>query len=96
MYEAKTKVNDYSITEFFEKIDNPKRKEEAYQLLDIFTRATGLEARMWGDRMIGFGSYHYKYASGHEGDAFLTGFSPRKAKIVFVNLIVVQKLININ
>lgn len=81
MYEAKTKVNDYSITEFFEKIDNPKRKEEAYQLLDIFTRATGLEARMWGDSMIGFGSYHYKYASGHEGDAFLTGFSPRKAKI---------------
>ena len=70
MYEAKAKVNDYSITEFFEKIDNPKRKEEAYQLLDIFTRATGLEARMWGNSMIGFGSYHYKYASGHEGDAF--------------------------
>lgn len=81
MYELKTKVNDNSINEFIEKVENPKKREDAYKLLDIFAETTGLEAKMWGDSMIGFGSYHYKYASGHEGDAFLTGFSPRKAKI---------------
>lgn len=81
MYEAKTKVNDNSVKEFIGKVENPKKREDAYKLLDIFSETTGLEAKMWGDSMIGFGTYHYKYASGHEGDAFLTGFSPRKAKI---------------
>jgi hypothetical protein len=81
MYEAKTKINDNSVIEFIDKVENPKKREDAYRLLDIFSEATGLEAKMWGDSMIGFGSYHYKYASGHEGVAFLTGFSPRKAKI---------------
>jgi len=50
-------------------------------LLDIFEEVTGYKAKMWGPSIIGFGSYHYKYASGHEGDAPLAGFSPRKAKI---------------
>lgn len=81
MYELKTKVNDNSIIEFIEKVENPKKREDAYRLLEIFSEATGLEAKMWGDSMIGFGSYHYKYTSGHEGDTFLVGFSPRKAKI---------------
>ncbi|AGA68943.1 protein of unknown function (DU1801) [Desulfitobacterium dichloroeliminans LMG P-21439] len=81
MYEAKTKVNDNSVSEYIEKVENPKKREDAYRLLDVFSETTGLEAKMWGDSMIGFGSYHYKYASGHEGDAFLVGFSPRKAKI---------------
>ncbi len=49
--------------------------------MDIFTETTGFEAKMWGPSIIGFGSYHYKYASGHEGDAALVGFSPRKAKV---------------
>lgn len=56
-------------------------REDAYRLLDIFTETTGYPAKMWGPSIIGFGSYHYKYASGHEGDAPLVGFSPRKAKI---------------
>ncbi|MDD4752634.1 MAG: DUF1801 domain-containing protein [Desulfitobacteriaceae bacterium] len=87
MYELKTKVNDNSIIEFIEKVENPKKREDAYRLLEIFSEATGLEAKMWGDSMIGFGSYHYKYASGHEGDTFLVGFSPRKAKIsLYLNL----------
>lgn len=81
MYELKTKVNDNSIIEFIEKIEHPKKREDAYRLLEIFSETTGLEAKMWGDSMIGFGSYHYKYASGHEGDTFLAGFSPRKAKL---------------
>lgn len=87
MYEIKTKENDNSINEFIEKVENQKKRADAYQLLEIFTETTGLEAKMWGDSMIGFGSYHYKYASGHEGDTFLTGFSPRKAKIsLYLNL----------
>ncbi|WP_407271299.1 DUF1801 domain-containing protein [Radiobacillus sp. PE A8.2] len=81
MYEQKTKENDASVIEFIETVDSPKKREDAYKLLDIFTETTGYPAKMWGTSMIGFGSYHYKYDSGHEGDAMLVGFSPRKAKI---------------
>ncbi|MBE4907547.1 DUF1801 domain-containing protein [Bacillus luteolus] len=81
MYELKTKETENSVIEFIEKVDNPKKREDAYKLLDIFTETTGYPAKMWGPSIIGFGSYHYKYASGHEGDAPLVGFSPRKAKI---------------
>jgi len=81
LYELKTKETDNSVIEFIEKVDSPKKREDAYKLLDIFTETTGYQAKMWGPSIIGFGSYHYKYASGHEGDAPLVGFSPRKAKI---------------
>lgn len=80
-YELKTKQTDNSVIEFIEAVDSPKKREDAYQLLDIFKETAGFEAKMWGPSIIGFGSYHYKYASGHEGDAPLVGFSPRKAKI---------------
>ncbi|MHC0035401.1 DUF1801 domain-containing protein [Pseudoneobacillus sp. C159] len=81
MYELKTKETDRSVIEFIENIDNPKKREDAYLLLDLFTETTGFNAKMWGPSIIGFGSYHYKYQSGHEGDAPLVGYSPRKAKI---------------
>ncbi|WP_394173015.1 DUF1801 domain-containing protein [Guptibacillus hwajinpoensis] len=81
MYELKTKETDNSVLEFIENVDSPKKREDAYRLLDLFTETTGHEANMWGPSIIGFGSYHYKYDSGHEGDAPLVGFSPRKAKI---------------
>ncbi|MDV2682928.1 DUF1801 domain-containing protein [Alkalihalophilus lindianensis] len=81
MYELKTKEHDGSVIEFIEQVDNPKKRADAYQLLDIFTETTGYEAKMWGPSIIGFGSYHYKYKTGHEGDAPLVGFSPRKSKI---------------
>lgn len=81
MYELKTKENDASVIEFIENVENPKKREDAYQLLDLFTETTGYQAKMWGPSIIGFGAYHYKYDSGHEGDAPLVGFSPRKAKI---------------
>ncbi len=80
MYELKTKETEASVMEFITKIEHPKKREEAFQLLDVFFEATGLEAQMWGTSIIGFGSYHYKYTSGHEGDAALVGFSPRKGK----------------
>lgn len=81
MYELKTKETENSVIEFIDNVDHPGKREDAYKLLDIFTEVTGLPAKMWGPSIIGFGSYHYKYESGHEGDAPLVGFSPRKAKI---------------
>ncbi len=81
MYELKTKETDDSVIEFIETVPSEKKREDAYKLLDIFAETSGYEAKMWGPSIIGFGSYHYKYASGHEGDAPLVGFSPRKAKI---------------
>ncbi len=82
MYELKTKWTDQSVIEFIETtVENPKKKADAYRLLDIFTETTGYKAKMWGPSIIGFGKYHYKYESGHEGDAPLVGFSPRKARI---------------
>ena len=81
MYEVKTKETDANVIEFIEAVESPKKREDAYRLLDIFTETTGFEAKMWGPSIIGFGSYHYIYQSGHEGDAPLVGFSPRKAKI---------------
>lgn len=81
LYQLKTKETDASVVGFIEEEVIPKRREDAYKLIDIFTEASGYEPKMWGPSIIGFGSYHYKYASGHEGDAPLVGFSPRKAKI---------------
>lgn len=81
MYEPKMKETDNSVIDFIECVENEKKKADAYKLLEIFEEVTGYEAKMWGPSIIGFGSYHYKYASGHEGDAPLVGFSPRKAKI---------------
>lgn len=81
MPEPKMKENDNSVTDFIESVENERKKVDAYKLLEIFEEVTGYDAKMWGASIIGFGSYHYKYASGHEGDAPLVGFSPRKAKI---------------
>src|SRR3954451_19415765 len=81
MYELKTRETDNSVIEFIQNVENPKKREDAYKLIDIFTETTGFDAKMWGPSIIGFGSYHYKYETGHEGDAPLVGFSPRKAKI---------------
>ena len=81
MAESKMKENDNSVIEFIENVENEKKKADAYQLLKIYEEVTGYEAKMWGPSIIGFGSYHYKYASGREGDAPLVAFSPRKEKI---------------
>lgn len=81
MYKLKTKETNISVIEFIESVKNLKKRKNAYQLLDIFTEITGYTAKMWGPSIIGFGTYHYKYTTGHEGDAPLIGYSPRKAKI---------------
>ncbi|GIO87207.1 hypothetical protein J25TS5_41390 [Paenibacillus faecis] len=81
MYKPKTKETDRDVLEFIESVEHPGKRRDALQLLTIFKETTGCSAKMWGPSIIGFGSYHYKYASGHEGDAPLVGFSPRKSKI---------------
>jgi hypothetical protein len=79
--ELKTKKNKASVSSFINSVDDLQRKKDAKELLKIFKEATGLRPSMWGDSIIGYGSYHYKYASGQEGDWPLTGFSPRKANM---------------
>ena len=81
MAELKTKQNDASITDFIASVDDEQKRADALALLDIFAEATGLPAKMWGTSIIGYGSYHYKYKSGQEGDWMLTAFSPRKQQL---------------
>ena len=78
MYELKTKVNDSNVIDFLNSITDEKRKEDCFKVLDLMTKESKKEAKMWGSSIVGFGSYHYKYKSGQEGDWFIVGFSPRK------------------
>lgn len=78
MAELKTKKNDNDSIEFLNGVDNEERKNDCFKLLELFEQWTNEPPKMWGQSIIGFGSYHYKYDSGREGDWFLTGFSPRK------------------
>lgn len=71
-----------SVKKFIETVEHPRKKSEAFKLLKIFESVTSLPAKMWGPSIIGFGTYHYVYASGREGDSPLVAFSPRKANIV--------------
>lgn len=61
-------------------VDKEQKKEDSFRLLELLEEWSGFPPKMWGSTIIGFGSYHYQYASGHEGDAPLLGFSPRKAQ----------------
>jgi hypothetical protein len=77
MAELKTKVNDASVDKFIRGFPEDRQKD-CYKILEMMKKATKQEPKMWGTSIIGFGDYHYKYASGREGDFFITGFSPRK------------------
>ena len=78
MAEAKTKQNNASVKKFLNSVADEEQREDAYTIVELMSQATKAEPKMWGSSIVGFGSYHYKYASGHEGDAPLIGFSPRK------------------
>src|SRR5690554_3595550 len=82
MTTQKTKPTEQSITDFIKSfVESEQKRKDSYELLEIMQNISGLEPKMWGTSIIGFGSYHYKYDSGHEGDAPLIGFSPRKSAI---------------
>ena len=61
-------------------VDEEQKRQDSFRLIEFMKEWSGFEPKMWGPTMIGFGSYHYKYASGHEGDSMLIGFSPRKSE----------------
>lgn len=82
MAEIKTKPTQINVAEFIDAVENPVRREEAKIVCAMMERITGEPAKMWGPSIIGFGSYHYKYDSGHEGTMCRLGFSPRKAQLV--------------
>ena len=79
---AKTLPTRVSVTAFVNAVEHEGRKRDAKTILALMKKLTGEKAVMWGPSIIGFGSYHYKYESGHEGDMLLVGFSPRKANLV--------------
>lgn len=78
MADLKTKRNKASVDAFLGKVADEGRRKDCRTLLRMMGKATGAKPEMWGPSVVGFGSYHYKYPSGREGDWFLAGFSPRK------------------
>ncbi len=81
MAELKTKKNDRDVDSFLQNVEDPVRRNDCRRVKDLMQEVTGEPPRMWGDSIVGFGAYHYKYESGREGDWFLTGFSPRKQNL---------------
>jgi hypothetical protein len=81
MATQKTLENGNSIEEFLNTITDEKKRNDSFTLIKLISNITGFEPKMWGSAIIGFGSYHYKYGSGHEGDSCIVGFSPRKQSI---------------
>ncbi len=78
MSELKTKVSDSDVEVFLNSVESSRRREDAYTILNMMEKLTKAPAKMWGSSIVGFGSYHYVYASGREGDWMRIGFSPRK------------------
>ena len=81
MAEAKTKPTRVSFATYLAGIDDPERRRDCKALAAMMKRVTGCGPTIWGPSIVGFGSYHYKYASGHEGDSCVVGFSSRKGDI---------------
>ena len=77
----KTVANEGSVESFLESIEDERKKADAWEILKVMQEITGENPVMWGTSIVGFGSYHYKYESGREGDMPVTGFSPRKQSI---------------
>ena len=76
----KTTETTQSVSGFVKTIEDKQRQKDCFEIIEIIQKQSGFEPKMWGPSIIGFGSYHYKYESGHEGDAPLVGFSPRKSE----------------
>jgi len=81
MAEMKTKVNDASVEEFLSKVEDEQKRNDSFEIVKIMKQVTKEEPKMWGPAIVGFGSYHYKYESGREGDMPQIGFSPRKQNL---------------
>ena len=82
MAELKTKQTEASVEEYLDTIEDPRRRADCAAISALMKRVTKFEPKMWGPSIVGFGSYHYRYKTGHEGDACLAGFSFRRPEIV--------------
>ena len=78
MAENKTTKTGASVTEFLKSVENPQMRTDARKVGSMMRRVTGKRAKMWGSSIVGYGTYHYRYDSGREGDFMVTGYSPRK------------------
>lgn len=88
MINNKTKETHVNVTDFINSyVDNEQKKIDSLQLIKLMSEWSGFEPKMWGPTIIGFGSYHYKYESGHEGDMPILGFSPRKSRVFALRLL---------
>lgn len=81
MAELKTKRNDASVEEFLNSVEDDKKREDSFKILQIMEEITGAKGQMWGDSIVGFGTYKYKYKSGREIEWMQAGFSPRKQNL---------------
>ncbi len=81
MAELKTKINDADVEAFLNGIEDEKRREDCFAVLELMKKITKAEPKMWGASIVGFGNYRYKYQSEREGDWFVSGFSPRKQNL---------------
>ena len=81
MAKNKTAETSVSVNDFINSVKDETKRKDSFSLIDLIEKQTGFEPKMWGPGIIGFGSYHYKYDTGHEGDSPLIGFSPRAAAI---------------
>ena len=81
-YKPKTKVTEVDPRKFIDAVKSDVKRKDSHELVALMQEVTGDPPKMWGPSIIGFGSYHYAYASGHEGDTCLTGFSPRSGALV--------------
>ncbi len=86
MRENKTTPTNQNVEQFLDAITDERKRQDSFTLLELMKQVTGMEPKMWGNSIVGFGSYHYKYASGREGDAILAGFSPRKQNLTVYNM----------
>ncbi|MBV9230452.1 MAG: DUF1801 domain-containing protein [Chloroflexi bacterium] len=86
MAENKTIPNDQDVEQFLNSIADERKRKDSFTILDLMKQVTGMEPRMWGSSIVGFGSYHYKYESGREGDTILAGFSPRKQNLTLYHM----------
>ena len=78
MAENKTKATKVSVTEFINSIEDRQKRADTKKVAAMMRKTTGKRAKMWGSSIVGYGTYHYKYESGREGDCMIAGFSPRK------------------
>ena len=91
MAEMKTKPTNESVEEFLNRIPEAERREDCFAVAKMMEEITGEKPKMWGPSIVGFGSYHYKYGSGREGDWMMTGFSPRKKDLTLYLMMGLEK-----